>query len=120
VFLSELKPQITAHDQHRHYDLPLQAPAAEAEAGWERGAADNVATKADIQASEASLRSELRTGDAALRAEVHEGFARQDVAMERLRSTMREMEGRMVVRLGGWLVVLFGLFFTALHAWPPH
>lgn len=105
----------------------------------------HVAAKADVQASEATLRSEM----AALRADLQGGFAqmdsrfaqavtglrgeaqsgfaqmdgkfaREDVAMERLRSTVREMEGRMVLRLGGWLAVLFGLFFAALHAWPPH
>ncbi len=76
----------------------------------------NVATKADVQASEAMLRSEM----AALRGEVHSGFARQDVAIERLRSGQREMEGRLLLRLGGWMVALLGVLFAALHAWPPH
>lgn len=76
----------------------------------------NVATKADVQASEASLRGEMQAGFGRL----DERLGRQDVAMERLRSTVREIEGRMIVSLGGWLVVLFGLFFAALHAWPTH
>lgn len=69
----------------------------------------NVATKADVQASEASLRSEM-----------HSGFARLDVALERLRSNARETETRLLLRLGSLVVVLFGLFFAALHYWPPH
>jgi hypothetical protein len=71
--------------------------------------ASNVATKADMQAGVAELRGEMRSG-----------FARQDVAIERLRSSVREMESRLMLRLGGAMAILFGLFFAALHYWPPH
>jgi hypothetical protein len=51
---------------------------------------DNVATKADVLA----LGSELR-------ADFDPKFARQDVAIERLRSALREMESRITLRPGG-------------------
>lgn len=51
---------------------------------------DNVATKADLDHAVASLRSE-----------------------------MREMEQRIIIRLGGLVVVVAGLLFAALHLWPP-
>ena len=57
---------------------------------------------------------------------IHENVAtKQDIA--RLEAAMREMElrldqriDRMVTRLGSLMVVLLGLFFAALHYWPPH
>jgi hypothetical protein len=55
---------------------------------------DNVATKADIAA------------------------VRGDIAL--VRSKMREIEQRIVIRLGALAVVLVGLLFGGLHAWPPH
>jgi len=90
----------------------------------------NVATKADVQAEVASLRSEITGGFASLRADmadrfgalqadIETRFARQDIAIERLRSSVRETENRLLVRLGGWIVALLGLLFAALHLWPP-
>jgi hypothetical protein len=92
---------------------------------------ENVATKADVQASEASIRGEMREGFARVEAKFAEAsaqadgrFARQDVAIERLRSTTREMESRLLIRiigpLGSLLVVGFGALFWALQHWPPH
>ena len=69
----------------------------------------NVATKADVQANEASLRSEM-----------HSGFARQDVAIERLRSTVREMENRITLRLGGIVAAAVAIIVALQHLWPPH
>jgi hypothetical protein len=93
----------------------------------------NVATKADVQAEASALRAdivglhgEMRSSFSTLRTDMAERFAdtnsrigRIDVAIERLRSSARESENRLLVRLGGWMVVLFGLFFTVLHLWPP-
>jgi len=31
-----------------------------------------------------------------------------------------DIELRLLLRLGGWTVALFGLLFAALHLWPPH
>ena len=87
----------------------------------------SVATKADVQASEALVRSELfglradmAAGDAAIRADMHTGFARQDVAMERLRSSVGEMENRITLRLGGIVAAGVAIIVAAQHFWPPH
>jgi hypothetical protein len=116
------------------------------DAGIERGKAvriatvivdaihQSVATKADLDASAATIRADLAElrgetregfsrGAAALadlRGEVRSTFGRQDVAIERLRSEIRGVENRVLVRLGGGMVLLFGLFFAALQYWPPH
>ena len=37
-----------------------------------------------------------------------------------LKADIAEMELRLLLRLGGWTVALFGLLFAALHLWPPH
>jgi hypothetical protein len=66
----------------------------------------NVATKADVQASEASVRGEMR-----------ERFGRQDVAIERLRSSIREMESRITVRLGGIVVAAVAALGAVQHFW---
>jgi hypothetical protein len=52
---------------------------------------DNVATKADLRNEVAALRAELR-----------------------------EMEQRVIIRLGALAVVVAGLLFAALQRWPPH
>lgn len=70
---------------------------------------ENVATKADIN----TLRAETKADINALRAEAKAGI-------DALRAEMREMEQRIVIRLGAGAVVIAGLLFTALHYWPPH
>jgi hypothetical protein len=55
---------------------------------------DNVATKTDI---------------AAVRADLHELELRLEARIDRV-----------VVRLSTVIVAIFGLFFAALHYWPPH
>ena len=84
------------------------------DAGIERGKAqrlasvifdaihDNVATKADVKAIGAELRPEI----AAVRRDLN---ARIDL-----------VEHRLLTRLGGLMVVGFGVLFAALHYWPPH
>jgi hypothetical protein len=37
-----------------------------------------------------------------------------------VRGEMREMESRIIIRLGALSVVVAGALFGALHAWPPH
>ncbi len=66
---------------------------------------ENVATKADINA----LRAEMNALRAEMKADINA-----------LRAEMREIEQRIVIRLGAGAVVLTGLLFTALHYWPPH
>jgi hypothetical protein len=55
---------------------------------------DEVATQADVAA--------VKTDIAAVRA---------DLAL---------VEHRLLTRLGGLVVVAFGVLFAALHSWPPH
>ena len=62
---------------------------------------DSVATKADLQL----LRTELTAEISAARTE--------------LKSDMAQLENRILVRLGGLMVVLLGLLFAALHYVPP-
>jgi hypothetical protein len=87
----------------------------------------NVATRADVQSSVAALRADITAGRSELaasvtehRAEMHSGFARQDVAIERLRSSLREMESRLLVRLGGIVVAGVAAIVALQHLWPSH
>lgn len=59
---------------------------------------DQVATKADVAAAAAGLRLEI----AAVRAD------------------LTLVEHRLLTRLGGLMIVVGGVFFAALHYWPPH
>jgi hypothetical protein len=94
------------------------------DAGIERSKAENVAsviirviegsvaTKVQLDAAKAELKADI----AALDGKIN----RQDVAIERLRSTVREMESRLLVRLGSLMVVLTGVVLAALRYLPPH
>jgi hypothetical protein len=97
------------------------------DAGIERGKAqrlasvifdaihDNVATKADVQASEAALRSEIVSVRSVIAAET----ARLDTRIERLDAKVVLTGHRLLTQLGGLMVVLTGVLFAALHYWPP-
>jgi hypothetical protein len=65
----------------------------------------SAATKADVQASESAVRSDI---------------AKQDVAIERLRSSVREMESRLLTRLGGIVAAGVAVIVALQHVWPPH
>jgi phage host-nuclease inhibitor protein Gam len=99
---------------------------------------ENVATKADLQQAESALRTDMAGMQAELKADiaaVHAGL-KADIAALRaelkadvaavhteLRETEQRLEAqinRMVIRLGGLAVVLWGLLVAALHLWPPH
>jgi hypothetical protein len=91
------------------------------DAGIERGKAervasvifdaihDNVATKADVQASEAAIRGLLASE-----------VTRLDTRMERLDAKVEMLAARTFNRLGAVMAVIATLLFAALHAWPPH
>jgi hypothetical protein len=81
---------------------------------------DNVATKADVQASEAAIRGELRTEVASVRALLASETSRLDTRIERLDAKVEQIGSRTFNRLGALVVVVAGLLFAALHAWPPH
>ena len=50
---------------------------------------------------------------------IHDNVAtKADIAA--VRSEMREMAQRIVIRLGALVVIVAGALFGALHAWPPH
>ena len=69
---------------------------------------DNVATKADVQASEASVRALLAGETGRLNAQI--AGVRADLSLA---------EHRLFTRLGGLAVVLSGIIIAALHYWPP-
>ena len=99
---------------------------------------DNVATKADVEASatalrgeiaavgadvrasDAAIRSELRTEIAAVRSTIASEVARLDTRIERLDAKVELIGHRLLTRLGGLIVVVGGALFAALHYWPPH
>jgi hypothetical protein len=70
---------------------------------------ENVATKADLS----ELRAELKADIAATRADLHE-------TQLRLETRIDLVEHRLLTRLGGLAVVLWGLLVAVLHYWPPH
>lgn len=69
---------------------------------------DNVATKADVQASEAAIRG-LVVGE----------VARLDTRIERLDAKVELLASRTFNRLGALMAVLIGLLFVALRYLPP-
>jgi hypothetical protein len=64
---------------------------------------DNVATKADLQSTEAALRNDLQSTEAALRA-----------ATSALRSELALIEHRLLTRVGSMIVVATGIL-VAIH-----
>ena len=76
---------------------------------------DNVATKADVQTAATASRGETT----ALRGEMLNGFARQDVSIERLRTTIADLRHDLVLRGVGALVAGLTALFAALRYWPP-
>src|SRR5579875_1948460 len=88
---------------------------------------ENVATKADLQQAESALRTDMAGMQAELKADIAAVRAglKADVAAvhTELRETEQRLEAqinRVVIRLGGLAVVLWGLLVAALHLWPPH
>lgn len=81
---------------------------------------DNVATRADVQASEAAIRADLATSTAALRALLASEVARLDTRLERLDAKAERLAHRTFIRLGVVVATVAGLLFGALHAWPSH
>jgi hypothetical protein len=91
---------------------------------------DNVATKADVQASEAAIRGELRAESSQLRAELKGDITsvrallasetgRLDTKIERLDATVKAQPNAIMLRLGTLMVVLTGIILAALRYLPP-
>jgi hypothetical protein len=73
---------------------------------------DNVATRADVQATTIALKADV----AGVAADVR--TVRTDIA--RVRSDALLIERRLLMRLGALIVVAVGVMFTALRLhWPP-
>jgi hypothetical protein len=80
---------------------------------------DNVATKADVQASEAAIRGDLRASEAGLRHALQSSEARLDAKITAGRADLTLVEHRLFTRLGGLAVVLTGIILAALRYLPP-
>jgi hypothetical protein len=80
---------------------------------------DNVATKADVQASEAVLRHELATQVGGVRSLLAGEIARLDTRIERLDSAVKAQPNAIMLRLGTLMVVLTGIVLAALRYLPP-
>lgn len=82
---------------------------------------ESVATKADLERLEAATKTELQRIEAALRADLQRLEVHVDSQIAALRSEIALLEYRLLTRLGGLMVVLFGLLFAALRYLPlPH
>jgi hypothetical protein len=81
---------------------------------------DNVATKADIQASEAAIRGEIRTETASVRALLASETARLDTRIERLDAKVEQVAHRTTLRIGSLVVVMTGIILAALRYLPSH
>jgi ribosomal protein L29 len=75
--------------------------------------------RSEVKAEIQELRSEMRGEIAQVRSEIAQ--VRSEIAQlgTSLRAEMAQLEHRVLIRLGGLIVVLLGLLFAALHAWPP-
>ena len=91
---------------------------------------DNVATKADVQASEAVLRHELAAQIGGVRSELAaqvggvrsllaSEIARLDTRIERLDTAVKAQPNAIMLRLGTLMVVLTGIILAALRYLPP-
>jgi hypothetical protein len=91
---------------------------------------DNVATKADVQASEAAIRGELRAEIGSVRAAfaaeigsvralLAAELARLDTRVERLDARLKPLADQIMLRLGALMVVLTGVILAALRYLPP-
>ena len=98
---------------------------------------DNVATKADVQASEAAVRHDLQASTAATRADIAAtrtelksdiGAVRSTMAsetarlgtrIERLDAAVKAQPSAIMLRLGTLMVVLTGIILAALRYLPP-
>ena len=68
------------------------------------GMTETLATKADLESTEASLRAEIEKSEAALRADIETLRGDLEKTETSLRGEMRELEQRMTIRLGAMMV----------------
>jgi hypothetical protein len=90
------------------------------EAGIERAKAEAVATAiARFVEGSAATKADVQAAEAALKADILELKTAVRTDLTRLDGRIDLVEHRLLTRLGGLMVVLAGLLFAALHAWPP-
>ena len=80
---------------------------------------DNVATKADVQASEAAIRGELRAETAAIRGELAQTRTELKADIAAVRAELKAQPNAIMLRLGTLMVVLTGIILAALRYLPP-
>ncbi len=68
------------------------------------GMTETLATKADLESTEGSLRAEIEKSEAALRADIETLRGDLEKTETSLRGEMRELEQRMTIRLGAMMV----------------
>ena len=86
-------------------------------AGIERKAAENIAgTIFDAIRENVATKADLSE----LRADVKADIAAVGADLQRLEARLDLVEHRLLTRLGGLAVVLWGLLVAVLHYWPPH
>jgi hypothetical protein len=80
----------------------------------------SAATKRDVERAEAALKANVERAEASLRAGLREIDTSLRSEVARLDAKVEQIGSRTFSRLGALVVVVAGLLFAALHAWPPH
>jgi hypothetical protein len=76
---------------------------------------ENVATKTDVDHAVATLRGKMQ----AIKTDVDHAVATLRSDMQAMELRLKNQIDRMMIRLGGLVVVVAGLLFAALHFWAP-
>jgi hypothetical protein len=106
---SEPEPEPVPDAERFMAEVPAEPPSRLPESLHTRiKVRNNVATKADVQASEAALRGEIASVRALLVSET-----------ARLDATIKAQPNAIMLRLGMLMVVLTGIILAALRYWPP-
>ena len=106
---SEPEPKPVPDAERFMAEVPAEPPSRLPESLHTRiKVRNNVATKADVQASDAALRGEIASIRTLLASET-----------ARLDATIKAQPNAIMLRLGTLMVVLTGIILAALRYWPP-
>jgi hypothetical protein len=106
---SEPEPKPVPDAERFLAEVPAEPPGRLSESLHTRiKVRNNVATKSDVQASDAALRGEI----ASIRTLLVSETARLD-------ATIKAQPNAIMLRLGTLMVVLTGIILAALRYWPP-
>ena len=114
VDIKELRAETKADIQELRSDLKADIQELRSELK-----ADIQELRSELKADIQELRGETKADIQELRAETKGDIQELRSEMALLRADMALLEHRLLTRLGGLIVVLVGLLFAALHAWPP-